>query len=413
MNELVKYIYNQKDGNANFELAEWYFNNRLYSPASSFYLRSAEFTTDNLLRYKSLIKLYLCFNYTGGRNHTCESILKSAASILHRPEALYYLAQLYQNRNDWLNVYLYSNMGLNLYDNMTFEDINVNYPGKYGLILQKASSSWHMGQTQQTRDLFFDLIDNYWQIMDDHSKKYVEYNITIIGIGPIEVCFKRYNKKNYDNLRFKFTDSEKIEHNYSQLMQDMFVLSVLNGYKNGFFLEIGGGDPYHGNNTFLLEQNYNWRGISIEYNNELSQKYSTHRSSISCINQNALEIDYTKLLDSFNLDNNIIDYLQLDIEPYRNTYSCLTQLPFHKYKFRVITYEHDHYVDVEKIYRQKSREFLQSKGYIMVINDVSPNNKNSIEDWWVHPDLIDKSILQSMMDYKFNEINNISDYFLV
>ena len=35
-------------------------------------------------------------------------------------------------------------------------------------------------------------------------------------------------------------------------MQDMFVLTVLNGKTNGTYLEIGSGDPFIGSNTALL-----------------------------------------------------------------------------------------------------------------------------------------------------------------
>ena len=72
-------------------------------------------------------------------------------------------------------------------------------------------------------------------------------------------------------------------------------------------------------------------------------------------------------------------------------------VPFDKYRFAVITYEHDHYVDMANKYRQMSREFLGSRGYVLVVNDLSPDGRSTFEDWWVHPDLIDKNILHAMM----------------
>ena len=37
----------------------------------------------------------------------------------------------------------------------------------------------------------------------------------------------RYFRNNYENLKTKFTGAENIENNWSQSMQDMFVLSML------------------------------------------------------------------------------------------------------------------------------------------------------------------------------------------
>ena len=49
----------------------------------------------------------------------------------------------------------------------------------------------------------------------------------------------RYFRDNYENLKTKFTGAENIENNWSQSMQDMFVLSMLDGKKNGVYVEIG------------------------------------------------------------------------------------------------------------------------------------------------------------------------------
>lgn len=64
---------------------------------------------------------------------------------------------------------------------------------------------------------------------------------------------RRYFKNDHESLRFKFIGSENIENNYSQSMQDMFVLSVLNGKKNGVYVEIGADKPRVINNSYLLE----------------------------------------------------------------------------------------------------------------------------------------------------------------
>jgi hypothetical protein len=66
------------------------------------------------------------------------------------------------------------------------------------------------------------------------------------------------------------------------------------------------------------------------------------------------------------------------------------------YRFAVITFEHDYYVDASRSYRDLSRKFLKTMGYELVVNNVSPDDKSSFEDWWVHPALINIAILKKM-----------------
>ena len=74
----------------------------------------------------------------------------------------------------------------------------------------------------------------------------------------------RYFRNNYENLKTKFTGAENIENNWSQSMQDMFVLSMLDGKRNGIYVEIGADQPRVISNTYLLEKDFDWSGISFE-----------------------------------------------------------------------------------------------------------------------------------------------------
>ena len=111
----------------------------------------------------------------------------------------------------------------------------------------------------------------------------------------------------------------------------------------------------------------------------------------------ATKIDYTHLLDEFNQGTNF-DYLQLDCEPSKTTFEILLSIPFEKYKFAIITYEHDHYVDMTNSYRDKSRKYLKLMGYEMVVSNVSPTEWSPFEDWWYHPDLVDPQMVELMKD---------------
>jgi len=102
----------------------------------------------------------------------------------------------------------------------------------------------------------------------------------------------------------------------------------------------------------------------------------------------ATKLNYRVILDELNMGTDF-DYLQLDCEPPAKTFETLLSIPFDKYRFSIITYEHDYYLDMTRSYRQKSRNYLQSLGYKLLIGNVSIDDVTPFEDWWIHPDLID------------------------
>jgi len=410
MDELIQFSLDTENSQKNYNLARWYEQQAHTAPAHTYYLRAAERTDNDDFAYCSLIRASFCYKSQGSRDGTEKVLLENALNLLpQRPEAYYFLSLVYERKHEWQNAYMYANLGLNFCDN-NFDVIDIpEYKGKYLLIFQKAVSSWWWGRGMECRELFHSLVDEYWDEMDETHKNSVETNITSLGSGPESQAFHTYTKNDYPNLRFKFKNSELIERNYSQVYQDMFILSMVNGKKNGTFFEIGGADPYKGNNTALLEKTFNWSGVSIEYDEKFVENYTNNRSA-KLLHTDALTLDYDQIL-SENFEGNVIDYLQLDIEPARKTYECMLRIPFDKYKFAVITYEHDYYVDVTRSYREKSREFLKSKGYVLVVNDLSPDGKSNFEDWWVHPDLVDESILSKMMSVS-NNIQHAKEYIL-
>lgn len=396
MNKLIEFCLDTENPEKNYRLAQWYEEQGHTGPAHTYYLRAAERSEDKNLSYMSLLRSAICCKKQQTREVTEKSLIDSALVLLpERPEAYYLLCLFYEKKQDWQNCYLYASLGLSCYKN-ELEDIDIpEYKGKYLLIYQKAISSWWWGKGEETRNLYRELVFEHWDEMNDWYKKEVENKMMCLGISSESQSNKPYDKNRYNELRFKFKNSEKIENNYSQVFQDIFVLSMLNGKENGTFLEIGGARPFERNNTALLEKQFGWRGVSIENNVSFADEYKKERPSTIVLCNDALTIDYNQLLTK-NYEGTIIDYLQLDIEPAKNTYDCMLKIPFDKYKFAVITYEHDYYIDRTQSYREKSRKFLQEKGYILVANDISPDGKSNFEDWWVHPDLIDENILNTM-----------------
>jgi hypothetical protein len=187
----------------------------------------------------------------------------------------------------------------------------------------------------------------------------------------------------------------------------MFILSILNGKRKGTYLEIGAQEPIFQNNSAILEKDFDWKGVSVEILENLCQMFAEQRSNpIIC--KDATTIDYEKLLKQF-YNTKEIDYLQLDCEPSKTTFEILTAIPFDQYKFAVITYEHDHYVDMTSTYRTKSRNYLKSWGYELVVTNVSQDDKTPFEDWWVHPDLVDQETIEKFRSIK--EVTDVRDYF--
>ena len=74
----------------------------------------------------------------------------------------------------------------------------------------------------------------------------------------------------------------------------------------------------------------------------------------------------------------------------------LKKIPFDKFRFAVITFEHDRYAEVDSNVRDEARKLLKSRGYHLVVANISPDDWRPYEDWWVHPSAIDPEILRRM-----------------
>jgi hypothetical protein len=190
-----------------------------------------------------------------------------------------------------------------------------------------------------------------------------------------------------------------------QAEQDKFVLNVLKNKKNGFFLEVGSHDPIKINNSYILEKNYEWNGIMIEFQEQWLDKYKISRpNSIHVIND-ATTIDYKELFETNNVPLNL-DYLQIDLAVNNgstlNTLKKINSDVMDKHKFATITFEHDIYHTNYLNTRSVSREIFEDRGYIRVFSDIT-NGPNPFEDWYIHPDLVDIDLVNNLI--KKNEKN--------
>lgn len=200
----------------------------------------------------------------------------------------------------------------------------------------------------------------------------------------------RYSPDNYEKLRHKFTGADTLQENWSQAMQDLFVLSMHDGKKNGVYVEIGADLPRIINNSYLLETKYGWSGVSFEYDKDKVDFFNSIRNN-KCVCTDATTFDYKTFFEENNFPKQI-DYLQLDIDPPSGTFAALKQLPLDDYRFSVITYETDLYSAGADIQDDEIKIF-ESYGYELVVRNVC-NEGNPFEDWWVDPKVIDPEIVK-------------------
>ena len=198
----------------------------------------------------------------------------------------------------------------------------------------------------------------------------------------------RYFRNNYQNLKTKFTGAENIENNWSQSMQDMFVLSMLDGKRNGVYVEIGADQPRVISNTYLLEKDFDWSGISFELDADKVAFFNTIRKN-KCLCEDATLYDYKSLFQKSNYPKQI-DYLQLDIDPAEGTLNALKVLPLDDYRFSVITYETDVYSSGADI-QDEQIQILESHGYQLVAKNVKCEG-NPYEDWWIDPAIVSEDV---------------------
>jgi len=196
----------------------------------------------------------------------------------------------------------------------------------------------------------------------------------------------------------------------SQLRQDLFVLSELNFQKGGYFVELGATNGVDFSNTYLLEKRFGWSGIVAEpakgWHAALRQNRACQietdcvwRDSTSTLSFHEVDIPELSTIVGYegsdehaaerkngrqyevkavSLNDLLakhrapaeIDYLSIDTEG--SEFEILSRLDFDKYRFKVITCDHN-YTPV----RQKIFDLLSAHGYVRKYNGFS-----RWDDWY-------------------------------
>ena len=178
---LSHYIEYPNNPEINFYMGYYYHSIEQTASAVSFYLRAAERTYDELVRYECLLRAAMCFDSQGSRNNSVEGMLQHAVALMpHRPEGYFYLSRFYERAEKWFNSYLIASIGDRVATRKPSKlKTTLDYPGFYGVIFEKAVSAWWCGLCEESRNIFRYLLEN--EPIDDIHKQAILNNLNRIG----------------------------------------------------------------------------------------------------------------------------------------------------------------------------------------------------------------------------------------
>jgi FkbM family methyltransferase len=226
-----------------------------------------------------------------------------------------------------------------------------------------------------------------------------------------EIIFKAQGKNRFDANFLLALYRSILRKSQSQIRQDLFVLHQLNFKQNGYFVEFGATNGIDLSNSYLLETEYGWNGILVEpakvWHPDLLKnrraKIDTrcvYKTSGESILFNESKDPNLSVIDSFSgLDNHTklrssgnqyfvetislidllnqysapeeIDYLSIDTEG--SEFDILENFDFKKYRFKVITCEHNYTAN-----RERLNALFVENGY-----HKKYENFSLFDDWWV------------------------------
>jgi len=172
----------------------------------------------------------------------------------------------------------------------------------------------------------------------------------------------------------------------SQSGQDLFAQLVFNGIEKCSYLEIGSSWPDEISNTYVLEIDRDWRGLSVDIDARTVNAFNKKRSNLAFV-ADGTSLDYEVFCQE-NAFEPRFDYLSVDIDPSFQSYFALKKIMSDRINFSIITFEHDKYRSGYWV--QKASSILLSKGgYVRVAKDIRAKNFGKYEDWWVSSTVFD------------------------
>jgi len=198
----------------------------------------------------------------------------------------------------------------------------------------------------------------------------------------------------------------------SQLFQDMLVVLLLRGKRNGYFVEFGACDGLSLSNTYALESRLQWKGILAEPARIWHERLKSNRTaaidtrcvwsksgeSLTFLQANNAEVSTVSDLRDrdFNRDARVggtsydvntvslndllsshgapaaIDYMSVDTEG--SEFLILDAFDFQKYQVKIITVEHN-FCEPD---RKQIFDLLTANGFVRILDAFS-----KFDDWYV------------------------------
>ena len=198
-----------------------------------------------------------------------------------------------------------------------------------------------------------------------------------------------------------------LDRSSSQIRQDVFALQALDFKHGGFFVEFGATDGKEFSNTLLMERDFGWTGILAEPASVWHADLHANRQAIidtrcvwktsgdtvefshtpRAVNSSISEFVRTRRrlrsktvsVETVSLNDllaqhdapGMVDFISIDTEG--SEFDILNAVDFDRWKFRVMTVEHNY-----EPQREKVQALLTSKGYRRVFEEVS-----RFDDWYL------------------------------
>lgn len=180
--------------------------------------------------------------------------------------------------------------------------------------------------------------------------------------------------------------------------QDQFVVKLqkylIDKPDKQYYLDVACGHPIIGNNTYVLDSELLWHGFGFDLGNQ-TDIWNANRKNGKYIQQDVCVPSFTQFL----LDQNhyLYDYLSLDVDigghdPKNYSHMALERILDANIECKIITYEHESFKYGNKD-KDSVRAKLQSKGYVILFEDVCFPDGSPWEDWIIHRDYFDDRIL--------------------
>ena len=203
---------------------------------------------------------------------------------------------------------------------------------------------------------------------------------------------------------------------YGRTEEDKFVLYVTEKKTHGFFVDLGSKHPIHENPTFLLEKDYQWKGIYAPAT-ELSLSSPLLQERRCNVSPLPTPTDYKSWFQGNEIPPHV-DFLNINLNvddgTAKHTIEVFDRDIFTEHQFTVVVFRHDIYRTNEKQTRDIARNIMKKHGYLLAIeNMASINNMDVYQDWYVLGSRVDRDQIENLRrknekSYQYNRISGPS-----